>query len=113
MSTALEASLRAHLEALHAALRTDVGARREGSPREIDEGAQAAGALEDEVRVAVLNRRSEQAAQIEGALRSLALGEYGWCRDCQEFIGRARLQAVPFAQRCAPCQARVERGAAA
>lgn len=113
MASDIEASLRARLETLRASLRTGVVARREGAVRAIEEGAQAAETLENEVQVAVLHQRSEQVAQIEGALLRLAQGEYGCCRRCQEFIGLARLKALPFAQRCATCQARQEREAAA
>jgi DnaK suppressor protein len=49
--------------------------------------------------------------QIQDALERLAAGEYGHCQDCDEFIGTARLRALPFAQRCRDCQSETERKA--
>ncbi len=79
------------------------------------EGGQSADPIEGaterlhaEIQVALVNRQSRQAAQIEAALQRLAQGEYGICGDCGEFIGLARLRALPFARRCTPCQSRVE-----
>jgi len=34
----------------------------------------------------------------------------GYCIDCDRLIPRARLQAIPGAQRCAPCQQDYEDG---
>ncbi len=64
--------------------------------------------LQDEIQVAVMDRRNRQVGQIEAALERLARREYGFCRDCGEFIGVARLKALPFAPRCRPCQMRAE-----
>ncbi len=64
--------------------------------------------LHDEMQVAFVDRLNRQVSQIEEALERLACREYGLCHDCGEFIGVARLKALPFAQRCRPCQARVE-----
>ncbi len=79
------------------------------------EGDQPADSLEwasnkadDDVHLALLDCHRRQAAQIEEALRRLARGEYGICQACGRAIGLARLQALPFAQRCALCQARAE-----
>ncbi len=64
--------------------------------------------LQDEMQVAFVDRLNRQVSQIEEALERLARQDYGLCRDCGEFIGVARLKALPFAQRCRPCQARAE-----
>jgi DnaK suppressor protein len=74
-----------------------------------EDTARAAETLDDEIRSALLDRRSRQIAQVEAALERLDRGEYGQCHDCDGFIGLARLRALPFAQRCAGCQARSER----
>jgi DnaK suppressor protein len=80
------------------------------------EGGQLADPLEgasstaqDDVRVALMDLDRLQLAQIEAALARLARGDYGICRACGEAIEMPRLRALPFAQRCAPCQSRVER----
>jgi DnaK suppressor protein len=74
-----------------------------------EDTSRAAETLDDEIRSALLDRRSRQIAQVEAAIEQLDRGEYGQCHDCGGFIGLARLRALPFAQRCAACQARAER----
>jgi DnaK suppressor protein len=48
-------------------------------------------------------RRSHQLAAIEGALRRIESGEYGYCFRCGEDIGTRRLDADPAATRCMQC----------
>jgi DnaK suppressor protein len=104
------------LQARHAELAKSIGALtaryqdRNGSET-AENTARAAETLDDEIRSALLDRRSRQIAQVEAALDQLDRGEYGLCHDCGAFIGLARLRALPFAQRCASCQARAERRA--
>jgi DnaK suppressor protein len=74
-----------------------------------EDTARAVETLDDEIRSALLDRRSRQIAQVEAALEQLERGQYGQCHDCASFIGLPRLRALPFAQRCAGCQARSER----
>ncbi len=56
-------------------------------------------------------RRTQQAelAQVKLALESIAAGEYGLCRSCDESIGFRRLHARPFATVCLRCQSERER----
>jgi DnaK suppressor protein len=70
--------------------------------------AKAIETLRDEIQVAVVDNRSRQLAQIEAALERLSRRDYGICEDCAEFIGLARLRALPFAERCTPCQSHAE-----
>jgi DnaK suppressor protein len=70
--------------------------------------AKATETLRDEIQVAVMDSRSRELVQIETALERLGRREYGICNDCEEFIGLARLRALPFAERCTPCQSQVE-----
>ena len=70
--------------------------------------AKAIETLRDEIQVAVVDSRSRQLAQIETALERLSRRDYGICDDCAEFIGLARLRALPFAERCTPCQSHTE-----
>src|SRR5690242_2099573 len=46
--------------------------------------------------------------QVETALDRLREGTFGICEGCQEEIAPKRLQAIPWATRCVPCQERVE-----
>ncbi len=70
--------------------------------------AKAIETLRDEIQVAVMDSRSRELTQIETALERLGRREYGICDDCGEFIGLARLRALPFAERCTPCQSQAE-----
>src|SRR5687767_58034 len=42
--------------------------------------------------------------EIEEALVRLTRGGYGDCEDCEEPIDPERLELIPEARRCAPCQ---------
>jgi DnaK suppressor protein len=53
---------------------------------------------------ALIEMKSQTLARINDALLRLEEGSYGMCSDCDEEIGRARLQALPFAERCRDCQ---------
>jgi DnaK suppressor protein len=48
-------------------------------------------------------RRVAEKAQIEGALRRLDKGEYGYCLACGEEIAEARLRHNPTAFKCVEC----------
>ncbi len=76
--------------------------------RSADSAVWATESLHDEIQVALIDRYSDQVAQIEAALDRLARREYGVCQDCGESIGLARLRAMPFTERCRHCQARAE-----
>jgi hypothetical protein len=47
---------------------------------------------------------------VRDALARIAAGTYGTCESCHELIPAARLDAVPYARRCATCQRRWEAG---
>ena len=71
----------------------------------------AAETLHTEIQVTLMDRRTQQVVQIQDALARLADGRYGFCQECDAFIGVPRLRALPFAQRCRDCQAQAERRA--
>jgi len=85
---------------------TERSTTRPGRPA--DSAVWATETLHDEVQVSLMDRQSRQVAQIEAALERLGRQDYGICQDCGEFIGLERLRALPFAQRCRPCQSRAE-----
>jgi len=108
----MEQFLKAKREQLKEAVRTVVSQRRTSEAgRTADVTVWATETLNDEIQVALMDRQSRQVAQIEAALERLARGEYGFCHDCEEFIGMPRLMALPFAHRCSACQTRAERRA--
>jgi DnaK suppressor protein len=54
--------------------------------------------------------QAAQLARLDGALRRLAehAEDFGLCEDCEEEIPARRLELMPWATRCAGCQARRE-----
>lgn len=48
----------------------------------------------------------EELRDIESALHKCEDGTYGCCPDCGQLILLARLEAIPTASRCLPCQVR-------
>jgi DnaK suppressor protein len=63
---------------------------------------------DDEIAVAMVDRRARQLAEVNRALEDIEAGRYGVCRDCGEAIAPARLKVLPFAIRCVACQASLE-----
>ncbi len=46
-------------------------------------------------------------ARIDAALAALRAGSYGGCEDCGVALGWARLEQLPWADRCSSCAAAV------
>jgi DnaK suppressor protein len=62
-----------------------------------------------DIDLAVIDLHVREIQEIDAALMRVARGEYGVCADCADEIEVERLQALPAAQRCNPCQANFER----
>jgi len=45
---------------------------------------------------------------VDNALQRLENGTYGLCQQCGEAIAPKRLEALPWAERCVSCEARLE-----
>jgi DnaK suppressor protein len=54
----------------------------------------------------------DELAAIQTALQRIASGTYGSCVECARDIGRERLVVQPSAERCLPCQERLEKSSA-
>jgi len=52
------------------------------------------------------NAAREKLADCEAALTRMEDGTYGICIDCHKEIAEDRLQALPEAKRCTPCQSK-------
>jgi RNA polymerase-binding transcription factor len=61
-----------------------------------------------EVDFALMHMKSETLRKIDEALKRLESGRYGVCAECGGEISEARLTALPFAELCRDCQARLE-----
>ena len=108
----LERLLRDELTRLQGSLRAGVTENRTAENTSLtDMSVHAAETLHTEIQVALMDRRTQQVVQIQDALARLAGGRYGFCEECDAFIGLPRLRALPFAQRCRDCQAHAERRA--
>jgi DnaK suppressor protein len=103
----LERFLQSELARLQASLRAVITE----STSLTDMSVHAAETLHTEIRVTLMDRRTQQLVQIQDALARLAGGRYGFCQECDGFIGVPRLRALPFAQRCRDCQGQAERQA--
>lgn len=61
-----------------------------------------------ELALQQVDRQSRLVQDIEYALEAIDQGSYGICSDCEEPIPQKRLNAVPWARLCVPCQSRLE-----
>lgn len=59
--------------------------------------------LVNQVNVVLMQMKSDTLRKIDGALRRLEAGAYGFCVECVEEISSARLKALPFAALCFEC----------
>ena len=108
----LERFLRDELARIQGSLRAVVTESRTTESTSLtDMSVHAAETLHTEIQVALMDRRTQQVTQIQEALARLSDGRYGFCQECEEFIGVPRLRALPFAQRCRDCQGQAERRA--
>lgn len=64
---------------------------------------------EEQLWLAVSERRREIQDRIEEAVLLLLDGRYGRCVDCRRAISPGRLRALPFAVRCLACQECLEK----
>ena len=65
---------------------------------------QAQHSLEEAVSLRLNGLEYSQLRQIQEALDRLQSGEYGVCLSCEEQIPAKRLDALPWAKYCVPCQ---------
>jgi DnaK suppressor protein len=87
--------------ALGAAMRAEGGAT--GDPADI-----ASDLVEQAVDEAVERTANDRLTDVDGALRRIEAGGYGRCEECGREIDPARLEALPWARRCLPCQRKLE-----
>jgi len=62
----------------------------------------------DEIAAALADHLYEEILQINHALDRIDQREYGRCEECGCQITMARLEVLPFAANCVPCQAKAE-----
>lgn len=64
----------------------------------------------DPVAYQTVTANRQTVSAITAALNRLDAGTYGMCTRCGTNISPARLEAVPHAAACVPCQSRVDAG---
>jgi RNA polymerase-binding transcription factor len=110
--TELERFLQDDLARLQGSVRTVVTESRTAESASLtDISVHAAKTLHTEIQATLMDRRTQQVVLIQDALARLSDGRYGFCEECEGFIGLPRLRALPFAQRCLDCQGQAERQA--
>ena len=60
--------------------------------------------IQDDIRFALLQMKTETLEKIGEALARLEQGRYGRCYECGDDIAERRLRALPFAVRCTHCE---------
>ena len=78
----------------------------------LDETERAEALVQEDIEVALIQMKAETLQRVREALVRLDAGEYGYCAECDGEISERRLQALPFAVRCAACEESRERWAA-
>lgn len=61
-----------------------------------------------DVTSSLVDSYSHELKAINQAIRNIEDNNYGICCDCEKNIPVARLEALPFALRCIPCQEKYE-----
>ena len=84
------------LKSLRESLPDELAAVKDPEEQSVDEFARG-------LDFALIEMKSHTLGRINDALQRVEAGSYGLCGDCEQEIGRARLQALPFAERCRDC----------
>ena len=104
-------SRKASLEAKLAELSRESPSREELHIEwQADPTDEATMALDREVTAELLAGHSQLLADVQAALGKVKHGGYGLCEECCKPIPPKRLNAVPWARYCSPCQQELERG---
>ena len=102
----------ARLEPYLPGLRAELEEQREFRLEQLEEIGWAIETFEDEARLEVAYVLAMAAGsaleEIEAALERLAAGVFGTCVSCAAPVGLERLEVLPMAALCAPCQYRAE-----
>ncbi len=85
----------------------EFGASDDGPKDSVDMSLQD---VNQELALRLGERESKMVADIDQALLRIEEGSYGACARCGRAIPLARLEALPTARHCAPCQEIIEAG---
>lgn len=74
-----------------------------------DVSDRASEGFEDELDMGLMAIEAAQLDDIEAAIKRIDDGTYGICLTCAKAVPRKRLEVLPFARRCLPCEGEHER----
>ena len=86
------------------AVRTSLSEEFAAQTGRLQQLATAGDPSEEHDRAALLFATRQSLDQISGALRRIAEGTYGICEKCDAAIPPERLEVLPHARFCVPCQ---------
>src|SRR5688572_11396760 len=69
---------------------------------------QATDNSEQEVSLGRMASQTREIREIDEALERVKDGTFGVCEECDKAVPVARLEAIPYARRCAACQVKEE-----
>lgn len=64
--------------------------------------------FEQEFTIGLIENETEALKEIEAALKRIEAGAFGICETCEKKIGKARIQAIPYARLCIDCKRQEE-----
>lgn len=85
-------------------------ARAADSEADTDDAAdQGSDAFDRDMTLSLMANDARRLQSIDAALAAMDDRTFGLCEECEESIPLLRLQALPFARMCVPCQEKRER----
>jgi DnaK suppressor protein len=92
-------------DALRRALGPDLSSLLTNAAEMGDAGVSGA----DDIESRLIEVETRELARIQDAIERMREGAYGVCMECEKKIPKPRLEALPYAVRCIPCQRTYER----
>ena len=102
--------LEKHRELTRAYLRDKTYGKESDEGGSADLADKAAISYTKEFLYSLSNTERNVLQQVEQALLRLEEKDFGVCDECEENIQKKRLDAVPWARYCLPCQEAVDKG---
>lgn len=104
--------IKAKLLNMHKELSGEINSHRNELQREeIPGNFKDAAPLKEELEMLESESRLEENEihLVEDAMQRIASGTFGKCQDCGKVIPVARLEALPYAKYCVPCEEKKEK----
>ena len=110
MKNERDAKIRKRLQALREEILKVIGWNETASSGggAMDEIDQANELIEKEMGFLMSSNMSNNLTEVEEALERIDKNEYGKCQHCGTEISPKRLEVLPFAKFCVPCQEKME-----